>query len=67
MDWDDYNDKTKPVMYFLRKVYQDNPHEMLSLECAHAEEDLDILIGALEEIQNRISGMIKSLKDIKQL
>lgn len=65
MDWDKYNEKTKPAMDFLRIVYRDNISELASLECAQAEEDIHILIEALEGIRRFIDRQIKELKEIK--
>ena len=52
-------------MVFLRRVYQDDLPEMLSLECARSEEDTSILIDALEEVRINIDNMIRGLKEIQ--
>ena len=65
MDWDKYNEKTKPAMDFLRIVYRDDISELASLVCAQAEEDTHILIDALEGVRDFIDRQIKELKEIE--
>ena len=65
MEQDRFNEVTEPIMVFLRRVYQDDLPEMLSLECVHSEEDTSILIDALEEVRINIDNMIRGLKEIQ--
>ena len=65
MEQDRFDEITEPIMVFLRRVYQDDLPEMISLECAHSEKYTSILIDALEETRIDIDNMIRKLKEIQ--